>query len=129
VQIPDHAVSLASRSRPSGPVLSVRLHLDLDQVVGVGQGADFDHGGHRPDLAEELGMGPADRFLLADSDDVHPGPHHIVGGYAGLSQRAQRDAEGRDRLRVRVTAVQHAVRAGRGRPAVMAQRPARTTRQ
>ena len=43
-------------------------------------------------------MGPADRLLLADVGDVHPGPHHVVGGHAGLGQRAQRDVEGGDRL-------------------------------
>ena len=69
VQLSDHLPPLEPKaSLPSSSDQSsssdVRLDLDLDQVVGIGQCADRDHGGDRRMVAEQLAMGAADLGLV-----------------------------------------------------------------
>src|SRR5438132_2438386 len=78
------------------------FRIDLDEDIGLDEAAHADHRRGGPDLAEQLGVGAAHFFRVADVREEHPRPYDV-------GQPGTRFLEGRldlpedvDRLAVRV---------------------------
>ena len=68
--------------------------LHLDEHERVDEPVDDDHGGGRPGLTEDLGVGCADRVRVTGVAHVHPGLHDVAGLHADAGEGVEGDAEG-----------------------------------
>ena len=78
------------------------VHLDLHQVLGQHEPGNLGHGHDRPDTAEQLGVGAADRVGIADVGHVVAGSHHVGKRGAHIGERLLDLAQDEERLAVRV---------------------------
>jgi hypothetical protein len=67
-----------TRSRVRNSLSDDRLHLDLDQPLGIEEACDDDHRRCRVCVAERLCMCGTDVICILRVHDEHPGTDHIV---------------------------------------------------
>src|SRR6476659_1167328 len=109
---------------PATPRASVALALggallgdefDLDEHLGIQERQHVNEGERGADVAEDLAVGPAGLFPLADVRQVQLGLHHVLEAEAGLGQHGAELLQDVAGLGIEVLAHDSVLTAGGGR--------------